>query len=129
MRTRRPFTTYRRGDPHPESGGPGYWGAYPSRHAPKTMRPEDFRRPEQSKPHPQPKPPASAKTSTKPKPPTKKKSAAGAKESKSWVKIVPHLKAKFPEGGPNPNRNASFNAAKDFLADKKNGLASWSTAQ
>jgi hypothetical protein len=87
------------------------------------MRPEDFRRPEQSKPHPQPKPPASAKTSTKPKPPTKKKSAAGAKESKSWAKIVPHLKAKFPEGGPNPNRNASFNAAKDFLADKKNGLA------
>ena len=71
----------------------------------------------------EPPQPAPAETPTEPTKPIKGKSAAGAKELKAWEKIVPYLRAEFPDNEPAPSPNVSFTAAKDFLVDNKLAMA------
>ena len=115
MRTRRPFTTYRRGDPHPESGAR-------SSHAPTTWRPEFLRRPASTPPQPQ----APAKPAAEPIRPAKKKAYAGAKrgpkEIKPWTAIARRLQV-LRKAGKLPDRNAAFHAVKDWLAKKNKTMA------
>jgi len=132
MTRRRPFTTYRRGDPHPESQGPGYRGVYPPAHIPKTVRPEDFRRPGQSKPRPvsEQSQRAPAKPAAEPSPPAAKVNATavkrGAKERPEWVALARRLKT-LRERGKLPHRNAAFHAVQDWLVAKKKGPMASST--
>jgi hypothetical protein len=118
MTRQRPFTTYRRGDPHPESGA-RTWRSPPP--APKTVHSE-LQRPGT----PQPKPPIQAKATAEPITSAKKKAYAGAKrgpkERPEWKAIARRLRT-LRRTNKLPDRNAAVHAVKDWLAGKGREMA------